>query len=98
MPGTEKRLKSNERRAPRTENRVPSTQRRETSIQNQASGSSPFRPGDALFIDTFPDTSFVLNRYFPIDDRGMAEFPMIGNMKVTDLSQERTGKLFKVTI
>jgi protein involved in polysaccharide export with SLBB domain len=80
-------------RSPNPEIPVPSAENREPNLQSTS--RSPFRPGDALFIDTFPDTSFILNRYFPIDDRGMAEFPMIGKLKVTDLSQEELENFLK---
>jgi hypothetical protein len=37
-------------------------------------------------ISTFPDTSSFLNRIFPIDDRGYAEFPIIGKMNVVKMT------------
>ncbi len=61
----------------------------------QTSDKSPFNPGDGIFIDTFPDTSFVLNQNFPIDQTGMVEFPMIGKIKVTDMSQRELEDFLK---
>jgi hypothetical protein len=61
----------------------------------KTAGSSPFLPGEGIFVDTFPDTSFVLNGNFAIDQEGMVEFPMIGKIKVTDLSQRELEEFLK---
>ena len=47
----------------------------------------PYRPGDALLVSTFPDTSSFLNNVFPIDDRGFAEFPIVGKVKVSAMTK-----------
>ena len=46
----------------------------------------PFTPGDAVSISTFPDTSSFLNGVFPIDQDGMAEFPIAGKVKISTMS------------
>jgi len=61
----------------------------------QISQVSPFTSGDGIFIDTFPDTASFLNKTFPIDDLGMAEFPMIGKVKVTDKTAAQIEELLK---
>ncbi len=45
----------------------------------------PFKPGDGLFINTFPDSMF-LDGIYAIDDRGYAEFPIIGKVKVSKMT------------
>jgi len=47
----------------------------------------PFKPGDGLAINTFPDTSSFLNNVFPIDDRGFAEFPIVGKINVSSMTK-----------
>lgn len=46
-----------------------------------------FKPGDALSISVFPDTSHFLNGVYTIDNRGYSELPIIGPVKVTDMSK-----------
>ena len=46
----------------------------------------PFTPGDGLYISTFPDTASFLNGTFSIDDRGYAELPIVGKIKVTTMT------------
>lgn len=58
--------------------------------QIQDDSKLTFTPGDALFINMFPDTNSFLNGTYPIDANGLVEFPMLGkvnvrNMKVGDL-------------
>jgi polysaccharide export outer membrane protein len=48
----------------------------------------PFKPGDGLAINTYPDTSSFLNNVFPIDDRGFAEFPIVGKVKVSSMTRK----------
>jgi len=55
----------------------------------------PFKPGNGISINTFPDTSSFLNDVFPIDDRGFVEFPIIGKVKVTILTNEDLTALLK---
>ena len=47
----------------------------------------PFKPGDGLFISTFPDTSSYFNNIFPIDDSGYVYFPITGRVKVSKMSE-----------
>ncbi len=51
-------------------------------------GAYPFKPGDGLAISTFPDTSSFLNNVFAIDDRGFAEFPIVGKVKVSAMTKK----------
>ena len=46
-----------------------------------------FKPGDGLFISTFPDTSSFLNKTFPIDDNGCVEFPIVGRIKIISMKK-----------
>ena len=48
-----------------------------------------FLPGDGLWISTFPDTSSFLNRTFPIDGRGYVEFPLVGKVQVSAMTEEQ---------
>ena len=57
----------------------------------------PFKPGDALFISVFPDTSSFLNGTYPIDDRGFAEFPIIGKMNVSKMTIIELKDVLKAT-
>ncbi|NOX36472.1 MAG: hypothetical protein GXO78_02965 [Calditrichaeota bacterium] len=49
---------------------------------------SVFVPGDAVEISVFPDTTSFLNQVFPIDDRGYIDLPIIGKVKITDMSKQ----------
>jgi len=60
-------------------------------------GAYPFKPGDGLAINTFPDTSSFLNNVFPIDDRGFAEFPIIGKVKVSAMTKTELENYLKET-
>ncbi|MEJ2053186.1 MAG: polysaccharide biosynthesis/export family protein [Calditrichaceae bacterium] len=60
-------------------------------------GAYPFKPGDGLAINTFPDTASFLNNVFPIDDRGFAEFPIIGKVKVTAMTKKELENYLKET-
>ncbi len=57
-----------------------------SALQQTVDNSKPFVAGDGIWIYTFPDTSSFLNRPFPIDNNGMIDFPMIGKVRVTDMS------------
>jgi len=53
----------------------------------QGGSKFPFKAGDALLINTFPDTSSFLNRVFPIDGSGSIELPIKGKVNVLRMSQ-----------
>ena len=55
-------------------------------MQKAGEDTRRFVPGDGIWINTFPDTSSFLNRPFPIDNNGMIEFPLIGKVRVTDMT------------
>lgn len=58
----------------------------------------PFSPGDALKITTFPDTtSFLHNKTFPIDDRGLVDFPIINKVNVSKMTTEQIISFLKDT-
>ncbi|MBD3224109.1 MAG: hypothetical protein GF313_05230 [Caldithrix sp.] len=57
--------------------------------------SMAFRPGDGLYISTFPDTGSFLDRIFPIDGAGFVEFPVVGKVKVTDMSRDELTQFLK---
>ncbi len=46
----------------------------------------PFTPGDGLLISTLPDTTSFLNGVFAIDDRGYAELPIVGKVRVSKMT------------
>jgi protein involved in polysaccharide export with SLBB domain len=56
------------------------------SNRTHKSALYPFRPGDGLFISTFPDTTSFLNNTFPIDDAGYVYFPITGKVKVSKMT------------
>lgn len=47
-----------------------------------------FVPGDAVLISAFPDTTSFLNQVFPIDDRGYIDLPIIGKVKISDMTRQ----------
>lgn len=47
-----------------------------------------FTPGDAVLISAFPDTTSFLNQVFPIDDRGYIDLPIIGKVKISDMTRQ----------
>ncbi|HHM02390.1 MAG TPA: hypothetical protein ENJ15_05200 [Caldithrix abyssi] len=64
----------------------------------QGTGASKtFHPGDGIYVSTFPDSNSFLNQVFPIDDRGYAEFPIVGKVKVTDMSTRDLSEYLKKT-
>ena len=65
--------------------------------QSQSSSAYPFKPGDGLFVNTFPDSNSFLNRVFPIDDRGYAEFPIVGKVDVSRMSEKQVADFIKQT-
>ncbi len=64
-----------------------------TSVMNTQ--KSPFVPGDAVFISTFPDTTSFLNNIFPIDDRGYVELPILGKVKISQMSEAEFKQFLK---
>jgi protein involved in polysaccharide export with SLBB domain len=48
-----------------------------------------FRPGEALFITTFPDTQTILRGMYRIDDDGFIDLPVVGRFSVTDKSAKK---------
>lgn len=57
--------------------------------------TSPFVPGDAIKVSTFPDTTSLLNQIFPITDRGLIELPIYGKVRVTDMSKTELENFLK---
>ena len=67
-----------------------------TPMQQQK--RSPFTPGDAIRISTFPDTtSFLHNKTFPIDDQGFADFPIVNKINVSKMTTEQIVAFLKDT-
>ncbi len=58
----------------------------------------PFKPGDAIFISNLPDTTSLLNGIFAIDDRGFAEFPMIGKANVSKMTRDELIEFLKTRL
>jgi hypothetical protein len=46
-----------------------------------------FKPGDAVEISVFPDTSSFLNNVFPIDGEGYIFLPVVGRTQVVAMSE-----------
>jgi len=69
-------------------------QKNNTNINIQYA-DKPFVAGDGILIDAFPDTASFLNRSFPIDYNGMVDFPLIGKVKVTDMTIEQLETFIK---
>ena len=65
--------------------------------QSQSSETYPFKPSDGVFVNTFPDTNSFLNRVFPIDDRGLAEFPIVGKINVSKMTEKQLIDFIKQT-
>ena len=56
--------------------------------QTAAPQNSPFVPGDAILLSTYPDTSSFLNGIYPIDDQGYIEFPIGDRVNVSTMSND----------
>jgi hypothetical protein len=57
--------------------------------------SSPFVPGDAIKVSTFPDSTSFLNRIFPITDRGFILLHIYVKVIVTDMSKTELENFLK---
>ena len=57
----------------------------------------PFKPSDGILVDAFPDTNSFLNRIFPIDDKGYAEFPIVGKIQVSKMTKKQLTDFIKTT-
>ncbi|MBN1575044.1 MAG: polysaccharide biosynthesis/export family protein [Chitinispirillaceae bacterium] len=53
----------------------------------------PFRPGDALEIVTYPDSTGFPAGFYAIDGEGFVDFPIIGYVKVTGMSSDALAKM-----
>ncbi len=51
--------------------------------------SHPFKASDGVLVDVFPDSNSFLNKIFPIDDRGYAEFPLAGKINVSKMTERQ---------
>lgn len=58
----------------------------------------PFTPGDAIFISNLPDTTSFMNGIFAIDDRGFAEFPMVGKVNVSKMTRDELIEFLKTRL
>jgi len=59
----------------------------QNSEQKPNKNRSPYTPGDAVEIKTFPDTTFFLNRVFPITDMGYVDLPIYGKVRITEMTK-----------
>jgi protein involved in polysaccharide export with SLBB domain len=50
--------------------------------------TSPFIPGDAILLSTYPDTSSFLNGIYPIDDQGYIEFPIGDRINISRMNMD----------
>jgi protein involved in polysaccharide export with SLBB domain len=60
----------------------------QTFNKYQLTDAKPFKPGDGILINTFPDTTSFLNNAFPIDDMGYVDFPIVGKVLVSSMTSE----------
>jgi len=70
---------------------------RAQNYKSHTSGKYPFKAGDGIRINVFPDTTSFLNNIFPIDGRGNATFPIIGKINVLRMTTDDLAKLLKST-
>jgi protein involved in polysaccharide export with SLBB domain len=66
-----------------------------TFSKYQLTDSKPFKRGDGILISTFPDTTSFLNNTFPIDDMGFVDFPIVGKVAVSSMSNEELSTFIK---
>jgi protein involved in polysaccharide export with SLBB domain len=59
----------------------------QNSEQQSNNNRSPFTPGDAVEINTFPDTTAFINKIFPITDLGYVDLPIYGKVKITEMTK-----------
>jgi len=45
-------------------------------------------PGEAIRIYAFPDTTSFINGFYPVDGKGCIYLPIIGKMKVTEMTEK----------
>ncbi len=68
---------------------VSSTKQQSSKFNKKALyGIKPFKPGDGLYISTFPDTTSFLNNIFSIDDMGYVDFPIVGRSNVSSKTED----------
>jgi protein involved in polysaccharide export with SLBB domain len=48
-----------------------------------------FISGDGVNVSTFPDTASFLHQTFAIDANGMVEFPIVGKINITSMSEKQ---------
>ncbi|MBN1982273.1 MAG: polysaccharide biosynthesis/export family protein [Chitinivibrionales bacterium] len=63
----------------------------EKNIQNSGS-EYPFVACDAVAVSVYPDTASFLNGIYPIDENGIVDLPIIGMMRIVDLSIQEAEK------
>lgn len=61
------------------------------------SSGYPFKVGDGILINVFPDTVSFLNNTFPIDGNGDVTFPIIGKINVLRMTKKDLEKQLKST-
>jgi protein involved in polysaccharide export with SLBB domain len=57
--------------------------------QRQAISEQPFRPGDAVQISVYPDSTSFLHRIFPIDGEGYIFLPIVGKKRIIGMTQSQ---------
>ena len=55
----------------------------------QSEAQNPFKKGDAFRLIVSPDTAHFLNGIFQIDDNGEALLPIVGKLKVDNMSEKK---------
>ncbi len=72
---------------------VNPTQRAPQNAFGDSTRPFPFRAGDALEIVTFPDSAAFPAGFYSIDGEGFVDFPILGYVKVTSMSDIALAKL-----
>jgi len=67
---------------------INNPERQQETIKRSEYLTPVFKPGDAVQIIVFPDTTSFLNNVFPIDDQGYVFLPLVGRTKISTKSEE----------
>lgn len=54
-----------------------------------------FYSGDAIGVSMYPDTAGFANRVYPIDDQGYVNFPILGQVQVTNMTKKQVEEMLK---
>lgn len=78
-----------------SQNKTENLKKSSQSINNYRLNRPTFHPGDGLYISTLPDTTSFFNRVLSIDDMGFVDFPVIGRVSVSNMTEEELTSFIK---